>query len=84
MKKIAIFQRDLSIGGIQRSLLNILTNMDLSCYEVDLFLFAEPQLCDTDELENINIYILRPLFYLNRVVSFDFLRKILSFDIPDK
>ena len=84
MKKIAIFQRDLSIGGIQRSLLNILTNMDLSCYEVDLFLFAEPQICDMEELENVNIHILRPLFYLNRVVRFNTLRKILSFDLPDK
>ena len=84
MKKIAIFQRDLSIGGIQRSLLNILTNMDLSCYEVDLFLFAEPQICDVEELENVNIHILRPLFYANRIVSFDILRKILSFDLPDK
>ena len=84
MKKIAIFQRDLSIGGIQRSLLNILTNMDLSCYEVDLFLFAEPQICDIEEIENVNIHILRPLFYVNRIVPFNILRKILSFDLPDK
>lgn len=84
MKKIAIFQKDMSIGGIQRSLLNMLTNMDLSSYEVDLFLFAEPEICGIEELENVNLYILRPLFYLNRVVRFDVLRKLLKYDLPDK
>lgn len=84
MKKIAIFQRDMSIGGIQRSLLNMLTNMDLSCYEVDLFLFAEPEICDIEELQNVNLHILRPLFYLNRIIRFDVLKKMLTYDLPDK
>ena len=84
MKKIAIFQKDLSIGGIQRSLLNMLTNMDLSCYEVDLFLFAEPEICSINELKNVNVHILRPLFYLNRLIKFDILRKMFIYDLPDK
>ena len=84
MKKIAIFQKDLSIGGIQRSLLNMLTNMDLSCYEVDLFLFAEPEICSINELKNVNVHILRPLFYLNRLIRFDILRKMFIYDLPDK
>lgn len=84
MKKIAIFQKDLSIGGIQRSLLNMLTNMDLSCYEVDLFLFAEPEICSINELKNVNVHILRPLFYLNRLIRFDVLRKMFIYDLPDK
>lgn len=84
MKKIAIFQKDMSIGGIQRSLLNMLTNMDLSSYEVDLFLFAEPEICGIEELENVNLYILRPLFYLNRAIRFEVLSKLLKYDLPDK
>lgn len=84
MKKIAIFQKDMSIGGIQRSLLNMLTNMDLSSYEVDLFLFAEPEICDIDDLQNVNLHILRPLFYLNRLIRFDILRKMFIYDLPDK
>ncbi len=84
MKKIAIFQKDLGIGGIQRSLLNLLTNMDLSSYEVDLFLFAEPEICSFEDLSHINIYILKPLFYLNRVVNFSLLRKMFSYNLPDK
>ena len=84
MKRIAIFQKDLSIGGIQRSLVNMLTNMDMSSYEVDLFLFAEPEICNIEEIPNVNIYILRPLFYLNRIFSIDFLKKMLRYDLPDK
>lgn len=84
MKKIAIFQKDLSIGGIQRSLINMLTNMDMSNYEIDLFLFAEPEICETSELKNINIFILKPLFYLNRVVSFNILKKLFRYNLPKK
>ncbi len=84
MKKIAIFQKDLGIGGIQRSLLNMLTNMDLSSYEVDLFLFAEPEICDIEELENVNLHILKPLFYLNRLVSINVLKKMFRYNLPDK
>lgn len=36
-KKIAIFQSDLTIGGIQKSLLNLLNNLDEKKYEVDLY-----------------------------------------------
>lgn len=84
MKRIAIFQKDLGIGGIQRSLLNFLTNMDLTSYEVDLFLFDEPKICKAEDLKNINVYILRPLFYLNRLVKFETLQKMFSYKLPDK
>ncbi len=84
MKRIAIFQKDLGIGGIQRSLLNFLTNMDLTSYEVDLFLFDEPKICKAEDLKNINVYILRPLFYLNRIVKIDTLQKMFSYNLPEK
>lgn len=84
MKRIAIFQRDLGIGGIQRSLLNMLTNMDLSSYKVDLFLFAEPEICAPENLKNINVYILKPLFYLNRVVKINTLNEMFHYNLPDK
>lgn len=84
MKRIAIFQKDLGIGGIQRSLLNLLTNMDLTSYEVDLFLFEEPKICRAEDLKNINVYILRPLFYFNRLIKIDTLQKLFSYNLPDK
>ncbi len=40
MKKIAIFQYDLGLGGIQKSLINLLNNLNLDKYEIDLYLFS--------------------------------------------
>lgn len=40
-KKIAIFQEDLGIGGIQRSLIGFLNQLDEKKYEVDLYLFKK-------------------------------------------
>lgn len=41
MRKIALFQSDLQVGGIQKSLLNLLNLIDLTEYEVDLFCSAK-------------------------------------------
>ena len=41
MRRIAIFQHDLGMGGIQKSLLNLLNKLDYSKYEVDLYLFSK-------------------------------------------
>ena len=38
MIKLAIFSNDLSVGGIQKSLYNLLRNLNYSKYEVDLYL----------------------------------------------
>lgn len=84
MKNIAIFQKDLGIGGIQRSLLNLLTFIDLSDYNVDLFLFEEPRVCKKSDLKNVNLYILKPLFYLNRIVDFNTLKKFINYNLPNK
>ena len=40
MKRIAIFQVDLAVGGIQRSLINLLNSIDYSKLYVDLYLFT--------------------------------------------
>ena len=40
-KRIAFFQQDLGPGGIQKSLFNLLRNLDYSRTEVTLFLFEE-------------------------------------------
>lgn len=39
MKKIAIFVDNLNIGGIQKSIINILNNIDREKYRIDLYLF---------------------------------------------
>lgn len=40
-KKIAIFQYDLSIGGIEKSLINLLNNLDKENYEIDLYILKD-------------------------------------------
>ena len=38
MKRIAIFQSDLGVGGIQKSIVNLLRNLDYEQVQVDLYL----------------------------------------------
>lgn len=74
MKKIAIFQSDLKVGGIQKSLINFLNNLDLSeCY-VDLYLFDTSTFFDFKPSDRINIIYLKKYNYLNRFIFFGLLR----------
>lgn len=73
MKKIAVYQSDLHVGGIQKSLVNFLL-MIPDDYEVDVFLFDKDIFYDVQFPHNIHLYFLKPLLYLNRLVPFEFLR----------
>ena len=53
--RIVIFQRDLGEGGIQKSLVNLLNNIDNSLVEVDLYLWERKQFF---EIENKQINII--------------------------
>ncbi len=84
MKKVAIFQSDLRVGGIQKALVNILNEIDYSEYSVDLFLFDENKFFDMPEHENLKTYYLKPFFWLNRMVYFNTLKRIQKVDnLPD-
>lgn len=54
-KKIAIFQYDLNVGGIQKSLLNLLNNIDVDKYQIDLFLFSNVNFFEKEIPSSINI-----------------------------
>lgn len=58
MKKIAIFQSDLHVGGITRSLINLLKNIENKKYDVDLFIFSEGIFFKDELGDNIHIFIL--------------------------
>jgi len=75
MKHIAIFQSDLLVGGIQKSLINILNDIDYSRYEVDLFLFDSECFFDMPEHDNLNIHILKPYPAFTKLVYFGLLRR---------
>lgn len=85
MKRIAIFQSDLHVGGIQRSLVNLLRNLGKEDIEVDVFLFDDSNIFfDIDFAENIHLYFIEKLPYWNRFIYFDIARKLWSTKIMSK
>ena len=80
MRKIAIFQRDLRVGGIQKALVNILDQLDYSRYAVDLYVFDDEPFYTLDAREGLRVTVCRPWPYLSRFVPFALARKI--FPLP--
>lgn len=64
MKNIAIFTDNLKVGGIQKSVVNMLNNMNLNKYNVDLYLFDTDNFYDTPKNINV-IYLEKPSKLLN-------------------
>ena len=84
-KKIAIFQANLNVGGIQRSLVNLLSSDILNEYEVDLYLFSRDIFYDISRFkENIHIFFLKPFPYWFRFIPFGIIKKLSFYkNIPD-
>ena len=76
MKKIAIFQCDFNVGGIQKALLNILGDIDYSQCQVDVFVYDDKVFFDMPQHENLNIIFCKPYPYINRMMYFELLRRI--------
>lgn len=70
MKTIAIFQEDLNIGGIQKSCVNLLNNIDTKKYQVDLYLVNKNNIFLKDLNEDIKVYYLKKLPFFARVMPF--------------
>lgn len=81
MRKIAIFQRDLGMGGIQKSLVNLLNKIDYNKYNIDLYLFSHENFCEDQLPSKLNIIYLKPLPYLSRFIPFNLLKKMSHYDI---
>lgn len=84
MKKIAIFQSDLKVGGIQKALINILNEIDYSRCEVDVYLFDQDCFFQLPAHENLRVFFLKPYFWMNRLVYFNFLRRFVPVLKTDK
>lgn len=79
MKNVAIFQKDLKMGGIQKSLLNLLKKMDK--YNVDLYLFDKNNFFKTEIPSNINIIYLKPFSKICKLIPFNIIKKIKKINI---
>lgn len=76
MKRVAFFQSNLKVGGIQRSLVNLLKSHILDEYEVDVYLFSKNVFYDISSLpSNITIKYLKPFPYWCRFVPYEVLKK---------
>ncbi len=75
MRRIAIFQSDFLVGGVQRSLANILSRIDYSRCEVDLYLFCKKSFFPLRVHENLHVIYCDEYPRWNRVVYFNLVRK---------
>ena len=60
MKKVAIFQSDLGVGGIQKSIINLLKNLDYSKLDVELYLSDNTEFWNIDFPGSLKIKYLKP------------------------
>ncbi len=81
MKKIAIFQNDLNVGGIQKSLINLLNNINLNKYTIDLYLFNKNNFFKNSIPSAINIIYLNPKPSFTKIIYFNLVKKIFNYEI---
>lgn len=84
MTKIAFIQSDLRVGGIQKSIVNIISNIDYTKFQVDLYLFEEGSFFALPENENLSIIYLKPYPSFCKLVPFALLNRLFPIKVPDK
>ncbi len=71
-KRIAFFQNELTVGGIQKSLINLLSNFDYDKFDVDLYLFNDENYWQSELPEQLNIKYLKPVSKIWSLLPFAF------------
>jgi len=80
MKRIAIFQSDLDVGGIQKSLINLLNRIDTEKVSVDLFLSQNDKFWYTELPKKIKVHYLKPVSKIYSFIPFDIAKKLIRYD----
>ena len=80
MKRIAIFQSDLGVGGIQKSIVNLVRNIDYEQFEVDLYLSQRSAFWQIDFPQQLHIQYLKPTPAVYKYMPFDLARRLLHYD----
>ncbi len=83
MKRIAFFQDNLDVGGIQKSIMNLLMNFDYDNYQVDLYLSDAKSFWDVHFPEQLTVKYLKRVPRVCSFMPFDVARKLVSFDFSD-
>lgn len=82
MKRIAFFQNDLGVGGIQKSIVNLLRNLDYDRFQVDLYLSEKTEFWAQDFPAELNIRYLKPIPRFWSFLPFDLAKKCVHYDFP--
>lgn len=80
MIRIAIFQSELDVGGIQKSLVNLLNSMDYKRFQVDLYLSKRDSFWKLDFPPELNIRYLSPTPRIFSFMPFDISKRLLKYD----
>lgn len=83
LKRIAFFQDNLDVGGIQKSIINLLRGFDYDEYEVDLYLSEKKSFWEADLPEKLRIHYLRPIPRVFSFLPFELGRKLVTLDFPE-
>ncbi len=85
MKKLAVFQSDLKVGGIQKSLVNFLSMLPSEEFEIEVFLYDKEIFYDLSQIGgNVSFHFLKPYAYWNRFIYFRILRLFHRKKLSDK
>lgn len=84
MKKIAIFSNDLSVGGIQKSLYNLLRNVDYSKYEIDVYLMKDNNFYQDKLPQEVNIYYLKKHSKFHKILPYSINKHLYKYEGQDK
>lgn len=77
-KRIAIFQSDLHVGGIQKSLVNLMSLEIMDNYDVDVYLFQKDVFFDLSGIRpHVKIHYLKPFPYYFRFIPFGAIMKLM-------
>lgn len=77
-KRIAIFQSDLHVGGIQKSLVNFMSQPLLDRYDVDVYLFQKEVFFDLSAIRpHVHIHYLKPFPYYFRFIPFGAIMRLM-------
>ena len=83
MKRIAIFQDNFDVGGIQKSLSNLLHMFDYENYSVDLYLSEKKEFWELDFPEQLHVKYLKHIPRMYSFIPFDMARKLVKLDFAD-
>lgn len=83
MKRIAFFQDNLDVGGIQKSIVNLLMNFDYTDCQVDLYLSDSKSFWDVSFPKELTVKYLKHIPRLYSFIPFDMAKKMVTLDFSD-